>query len=72
MTSSIGIIARHPTLDFSIGNLMVYYQIPSDSQAQITSKMMVNIGRPPENDGAEGPRIYFQHLCIWIVMVPDS
>jgi hypothetical protein len=52
MTSSIGIIARHPTLDFSIGNLMVYYQIPSDSQAQITSKMMVNIGRPPENDGA--------------------
>jgi hypothetical protein len=31
MTSSIGIIARHPTLDFSIGNLMVYSQIPSDS-----------------------------------------
>ena len=37
-----------------------FHQIPSDSQAQITSKMMVNIGRPPENDGAEGPRIYFQ------------
>ena len=49
-----------------------FHQIPSDSQAQITSKMMVNIGRPPENDGAEGPRIYFQHLCIWIVLVPDS